>query len=36
LGGLVWAAAIDGFSRNWDPDTGKVVYESNLRISKVV
>ena len=34
-GGLVWGAAVDGFNRAWDADTGKVVYEANLGVSTV-
>ena len=35
-GGLVWFAAVDGFQRALDADTGKVLFEANLGISTVV
>ena len=34
-GGLVWSAAVDGYQRALDADTGKVLYETNLGISSV-
>ncbi|MBM3897472.1 MAG: hypothetical protein FJ358_02965 [Thaumarchaeota archaeon] len=35
-GGLVWFAAVDGFQRALDADTGKVLFEANLGVSTVV
>jgi len=35
-GGTVWYAAVDGFARALDADTGKVLYEANLGSSTVI
>jgi outer membrane protein assembly factor BamB len=35
-GGIVWFAAVDGWARGLDADTGEVIYEHNIGSSAVV
>lgn len=35
-GGIVWFAAVDGWSRGLDADTGEVLYEANMGTSSAV